>query len=720
MRFQTKSILSTGATCLTLMLLALNVWAADDTQTAESERLKLENVTVTATDNRQVPVTEPEKTVIDFENYEKAAPIHNVVDVLRDSALVDFRGKSDIDVRSERNESPILLRGFGVRRYVNAIDGVTFDQPLHFGQIVDYSLVPLGQIESVEIIPGAHSARYSGKAMGGVINFKTKVPEVKKSAKPDVSIESSYGSFDTWDNKVALEGGYDGFNFATTYHKYTTDGYLRHGASEMENYGWMLGYALSSGGYFKYMGNYVEKDRESYVTNDPSGDYDPTYPEVLTGTSGAGSIASDTKSHIETSVQRFSFLQPTPIGDFSAGLSYTEKKEHYYTYLSAGNLVTYPNSTGKNIAFNVQDELELFDKHTLVMGFDYLAYYASFEPREEDDNRVRNHRSGFVEDTWQITDRLTVRAGLRYEDVKLSINNYSTISGWGSVAGYQVTLDPPQKYIKKDFDEWMPKFFATYKLDDHAAWLRDTSVSIGISKFWNVAPFCLFCPGRYAQVDPEHGMNYDLIVNRRLWRDIQLKVDYSYYKIKDYVAYNWDYAEYYYTDPTAPAGLEGSDMYINLDEVIRHGLEVEINGRLIDSLSFYISYAFQEYDYDGPEPAGMELGDVAKHRVNAGLRYRPLDKTVVMLDYKYQDEQIAHEVTESPDGSGNYVSYDNPMAAYNVFDLGINQTLCSGTRWVKDLAIGFYVKNLFNEEYENSQGYPMTEQSFIAKLSFRY
>jgi outer membrane receptor protein involved in Fe transport len=221
-------------------------------------------------------------------------------------------------------------------------------------------------------------------------------------------------------------------------------------------------------------------------------------------------------------------------------------------------------------------------------------------------------------------------------------------------------------------------------------------------------------------VDPEHGMNYDLIVNRRIWRDIQLKVDYSYYKIKDYVANNWDYADYYYTDPTAPAGLEGSDMYINLDEVIRHGLEVEINGNLIDSLSFYISYAYQEYDYDGTEPAGMELGDVAKHRVNAGLRYRPSDKTLVMLDYKYQDDQIAHEITESPAGSGNYVSYDNPMSAYNVFDLGINQTLFNGQRLVKDLSVGFYVNNLFNEKYENSQGYPMTEQSFTAKLSFRY
>jgi outer membrane receptor protein involved in Fe transport len=488
----TKTILFCGTACIVLMLIRGGAWAADNEKKSDIERLKLEDVTVTATGNRYVPSSEPEKTVINFENYEKAAPIHNVVDILKDSALVDFRGKSDIDVRSERGESPILLRGFDVRRFVNAIDGVTFDQPLSYGQVVDYSTVPLGQIESVEIIPGAHSARYSGKAMGGVINFKTKTPEVKESTKPDVSIASSVGSFGTWDNKAILEGGYGGFNFATSYHNYTTDGYLRHGASEMENYGWMIGYALSSGGYFKYMGNYVEKDRESYVTNDPSGDYDPSYPEVLAGTSGAGNITSDSKSHFETSVHRFSFLQPTPVGNVSAGLSYTEKKEHYSTSLdNAGNLVTSPNSPGKNLAFNVQDEVELFDKHTLVVGFDSLDYYVSFDPREDDDDKVRSHKAGFIEDTWEITDRFSVRAGLRYEEVDLSINNYSTINGWGSVEGYQVTLDPPQRYIEKNFDAWMPKIFATYELDDHAAWLRDTSVSVGASKFWNVAPYCL-------------------------------------------------------------------------------------------------------------------------------------------------------------------------------------------------------------------------------------
>lgn len=457
----------------------------------DKETMTLPDIQVTAPRTKNVPETMPEKTVIDLKDYKKPAPVHNVVDILKDSALVDFRGKSEIDIRSERGDSPILLRGFDVRRFVNAVDGVTFDQPLSFGQVVDYSLVPLDQIEEVEIIPGAHSARYSGKSMGGVINFKTKKPEKKESAKPDVKAEFSYGSYETLDNRTILEGGYKGLNYAASIHKYSTDGYLRHGASETDNYGCMLGYAFSSGGYLKYMGTFVEKDRESYASNDPAGNYDPNFPVVTADTTGAGNIEEDSKYHLETYVHRLSFMQPSELGKFSLGISYTDKTKHYSTEIEDEERIQNPNSLSKNLAIVLQDEVELFKGNTFVIGFDSLDFWTTSETREDINNHVRNHKSAFIEDTWHITKRLSVRAGLRYEDVTLNINNYSPIRGWGSVAGYQVTLNPPQKHIKKDWSDLLPKFFATYELDDHASFLRDTSVSMGVSRFWNVAPFCL-------------------------------------------------------------------------------------------------------------------------------------------------------------------------------------------------------------------------------------
>lgn len=210
---------------------------------------------------------------------------------------------------------------------------------------------------------------------------------------------------------------------------------------------------------------------------------------------------------------------------------------------------------------------------------------------------------------------------------------------------------------------------------------------------------------------------------RRLWGDINLKVDYSYYQIRDYVANNWKYAQYPMWGPGAtqtPPGLEGSDMYVNLDEVRYQGVEVELNGHIMDSLYGYFSYSFRDLSSKGSEPAGKELGDIAKHRVNAGLRYEPFKNTRFLLDYKFQDRQIAHTYDEEPPGSGNYIAYDNPMGSYDVFDFAVEQTLFKKRGFIKDAVLKFYVNNLFDEEYENSRGYPMTDRTYGGQVSFAF
>ncbi len=486
------------AALLLQLLVASMVWAGDTdvtqseatAQEDEKEAVNLSDITVSAPRPKTVMEITPEKTTFDLEFYESPKSIRSIVDIFKDSAAVDFRGASNIDVRSERGESPVYLRGFDVRRFVNAIDGVPFDQPLTFGQVIDYAQVPIGQVDEIEVIPGTHSARYWGKSVGGVINIKTKAPERKESAKPDLMAAYDYGSYHTINSRAALDGGYDGVNYAVSAQKTSTDGYLRHGKSETENYAWSLGYAFASGGFVKYMGTYAETDTEAFAINDPASDYDSDYP-VVDASTGASKYSIDSQTHYRTIAHRVSYQQPTPIGKLDAAVSYTYRPDHYFTQYNNNVYVKNPNSEGKQIGVLVQDEIELFDGNTLAVGLDSQDFYTDFEPYGMDEIHVRDNKSGFLEDTWRLTPRLTLRGGLRYETVELNINNYSEVSGWGSVKGYQVTLDPPQKTIDREFNQLLPKFFMTYRLDEIASYLRDTSVSAGLSKLWNVAPYCL-------------------------------------------------------------------------------------------------------------------------------------------------------------------------------------------------------------------------------------
>lgn len=202
-------------------------------------------------------------------------------------------------------------------------------------------------------------------------------------------------------------------------------------------------------------------------------------------------------------------------------------------------------------------------------------------------------------------------------------------------------------------------------------------------------------------------------------------MDYSYYKIKDYVVtangkYRKmpKYSDHFNYVPKGAAGHGGSCRY-NLDEMIREGIEVSLDGHLLDNLSFYLNYVYLELKDKEGVPWGKDAVDErAKHRVNAGLRYNLFKNTLLMLDYKFQDEQIAQ--TSEQVGYDEYIWYTVPMAAYHVFDFAIEQTLFKKYGYFKDAVAKFYINNLFDEEYENRRGYPMTDCTCGGAISFRF
>ena len=84
----------------------------------------------------------------------------------------------------------INVRGLGYGRTLVLIDGLPANDA--FYGTVQWNLVPMSSIESVEFIRGGVSSLWGNYGMGGVININTKTP---KNSSQDVS--ASYGSFGT-------------------------------------------------------------------------------------------------------------------------------------------------------------------------------------------------------------------------------------------------------------------------------------------------------------------------------------------------------------------------------------------------------------------------------------------------------------------------------------------------------------------------------------------
>lgn len=676
---------------------------------AEEQVSKMDNMVVKGEKQKPQMVTEPGKTKINTQDYPGAGIPQNVSDFVKDLPIMNHRGSSELVPDSDT----FYLRGFDSNRFVNAMDGATIRKTggRRGSNIVDYALLPPFLIEAVEVQPGPHSAIYPGKSIGGTLNFISTPPRHYDKVKPDFDFSASYGDYGTQNHSMSASGGAGDVTYDFGYQKYATDGYLRNHEADIDTFFGRLGYLLPNDGYITFQASHTDADRQRPVVNDPddpASDYDPDYP-VREKTSGRDLYHDDKPTWDKSATYyRLNSKIPTPMGNWSAGAYYGEETRDHFD-LKEGSWETHWKQRGARVS----NEFSVADGHVTTVGAELEQNYDAHD--DESHKKRIEIMSGFAQHDWQITRRLNMTAGLRYEDVAINVDNSRNGGTW---------ISGEDDWIERDWSDWSPKSFLTYELDDHADWLRDTSVSAGVSRIWRAPDY----HGDYnpqgkptgAWLEPEHGTGYDAILSRRIAGDINLEMNYSYYRIKDFISYNRGYAEYTATGGNeVEPGMEFKDYKINLEEVVRQGLELQLHGSLTENIDFMLGYAYQNFDNQGDEPGGEEeVSNRPEHRANCSVTWHVFDGTRMILDHEYQDDQVsvkAEEVAED-----EYEFDETEVDAFHVFDLGVEQRLFDQWNGIKDGRLKIYVKNLFDRDYVNSGGEPAVDRTMGASLSFRY
>lgn len=697
-----KKIVLPTAAALAMMVLPCFAASESKQQTEKPESgqvQKLDELEVTETTGAPGIHQTPTETVIDVDTFNIIGPQTSVLDILKTQAVVDFRG----DNGSDPGVDSIFLRGFDAKRFVTAIDGLTVLKTggRKSSNIVDYSLLPTFLIKEIEILPGPHSALYDSKSIGGVINMITRKPEHRESLKPEVTIDGGYGSYNTVNSTTTVQGAVQNFTYDLAYRYYSSDGYLRNSETGIETYYSRLGYLLPADGFATLSASVTEIDRQAPVNNPgANGDYDGGYPHAEGGAFDPYAKPTwDGKSYS----YRLNVEQPSPVGkvEFEGYTGKDNRKRAYFASPNATSLSVMDTDWWQE-GLKIQDGYTWTDSHATTLGFDYARLY---DDGIDDDKSERvNKKGAYLQHNWTILPSLEAQLGLRYEDVNIWVTNNGQIKGRDDI-------------VEREWDQFMPKSFFTWKLDEQASWLRDTSLSVGISKIWRAPDYHGdYNPqGRPAGVylEPEHGVGYDLVLNRRLWNDISIKLNYSFYDIEDYIASNSTYAKY---SGTSAGTMRYSDYKINLDEVYRHGIDLDLGGHLLDDLSFYLSYSWQDFDNQGDEPAGQtELDQRAQHRITAGLCYDLFADTALMVDYNYQSKEIIEISEEVADDVWDFRQVEND--AYHTVDVSVRQKLFAGKGFLQNAEASVYVKNLFNEKYFDSTGFPATDRTIGVTLS---
>ncbi len=208
----------------TLFAAALVLAAASAAQAAEYE---MPEVSVTATRSEQEMIKLPRNvTVITREQIEEIDPL-TVTDLLEYVPGLVVR-----DYTGTGSSAAVDLRGFGETGDLHTlvtVDGRRLNQIDLSG--VDFTTIPVENIERIEILHGPAGVLYGDSAVGGVINIVTK----EGAAGFGGNVEGRYGSYNLYGGRGSVRGGNDKVGYFLSARYDHTDGYRDNSATNLRN-----------------------------------------------------------------------------------------------------------------------------------------------------------------------------------------------------------------------------------------------------------------------------------------------------------------------------------------------------------------------------------------------------------------------------------------------------------------------------------------------------
>ena len=215
-----------------LTLIGMLILAITTNGLAEEEipTFDLEEIVVTATRSEHLLKDSPASTtVITKKEIEDARP------QTTKELLEDVAGVSIMSYGAKGALSTVSIRGSGSKQVLVLMDGRPLNQPSS-GQI-DLSLIPIENIERIEIVRGPVSSLYGANAMGGVINIITRTPPERV----ECEIGLTAGSFNTKTYSVVGGGRFDGLGYLVTGGYSSSDGIRENSDSTTQNFSAKIG-----------------------------------------------------------------------------------------------------------------------------------------------------------------------------------------------------------------------------------------------------------------------------------------------------------------------------------------------------------------------------------------------------------------------------------------------------------------------------------------------
>ena len=643
---------------------------------AQEKEVTLGQVVVTATrDEEEIRKIPANVTVVTKEEIQKSNA-QNVVDLLRNEVGVEVR-----DDFGNGKSASVDIRGFGETGLLNTlvlVDGRRVNETDLSG--VDWSQIPLDQVERIEIVRGSASVLYGDNAAGGVINIITKRPEKTFSAKAE-TVGGSYGY-----NKEggSVSGKWGPLSAILNTSNSATDGYRENGYLRAHDVGGKVIYDLNEDISFNLNGSF-HQDVQGLPGALPKDIYEVHRRATLAPDDNART--HDWYLDLTTKAKLWDF------GRFQMDLSYRDRNLRDFfrsdSFDDTRNLTTW----GVTPRYILEKPLWILP-NKLTLGLDF--YYSDsdvFSESSFESNRVEVTKQStgvYLLDELSLLKNLILSAGYRQEWVN-----------------YDLFQDLPRGKDKMNDSEPAWNVSLDYLFDKKSSVFASVKRSF---RFPVSDELIQFFPTFQVNpnMKPQTGYQYEAGVRHAFTDQIEANLTLFWIENRDEIFFN----PYTYTNENFP-------------KTRRQGIELGTKVRPLQWLTFWGNYSYIKPSLQEKPYAGNDIPGVPRHKGSIGtdVDFGKLVDFGKGFDF-VKGFQLSSKATII--GSRHFISdWANQverLTGYYTWDAKLSYT------W-KGLKAFVGVNNLTNQKYSefgvvNAAGaeffYPSPTRNFIGGLSYTF
>ena len=597
-----------------------------------------------------------------------------------------------LQVQNRQNYAQDLqlsIRGFGSRSTYGVrglriyVDGIPATMPDGQGQT---SNIDIGSVDTIEVLRGPFSALY-GNSSGGVINVTSQTG----TQPPTVEASSYYGSFGTWHYGMKATGAVgDGshagdVDYTVSTNRFTTHGYRDHSGARKNLANARLGVRINDVSKLTLLLNSVDikaNDAGGLTADEwrdnprqsPRGDQYNTrkntrqtqaglrYERQLSAQDDLSVMmyAGERETTQFQSIPRAPQLKPSHAGGV---IDLTRHYQGIDTRLTHRGELLVPVTLTAGLDYeNMSERRKGYENFVMVNG---APQYGEQGALRRNERNLMWNVDPYLQTQWQLTDKLSLDAGVRYSSVWFDSNDYYITPGNGDDSG------------DASYHKWLPAGSLKYALTD--AWNVYLSAGRGFeTPTINELSY---------RSDNQSGLNFGLKPSTNDTVEIGSKTR---------IGNGLFTAALFQTDTdneiVVDSSSGGRTSYKNAGKTRRQGMELGLDQQFGESWRLKAAWTWLDATYrtnvcDDASCNGNRIPGIARNMGYASFGYQPEQGWYAGSDIRYMSDIMANDENTAKAPSWTVVG------------------LTTGYKWSygrMDMDLFGRVDNLFDREYVGS------------------